>query len=154
MATISPLPQDRTRLSKCPGQDSNLHVAGFEPAPSANWGTRAPLPRVDSNTDRAGFKPAASAMAAQARPYWATRAKYGGGDRVRTCDLLLARQLLPRLSYTPTSPTTACGNRTSTGTLSRCCTAVVLRRHDRYFTDSLGRVRTCDTSLMRRTLSR
>ena len=30
--------------------------------------------------------------------YW----KYGGRDRVRTCDPLLAKQVLSQLSYTPT----------------------------------------------------
>jgi hypothetical protein len=31
--------------------------------------------------------------------------KYGGRDRVRTCDPLLAKQVLSQLSYTPTAAT-------------------------------------------------
>jgi hypothetical protein len=31
-----------------------------------------------------------------------TKEKYGGRDRVRTCDPLLAKQVLSQLSYTPT----------------------------------------------------
>src|ERR1019366_9694731 len=33
---------------------------------------------------------------------FATREKVGGRDRVRTCDPLLAKQVLSQLSYTPT----------------------------------------------------
>jgi hypothetical protein len=32
--------------------------------------------------------------------------KFGGRDRVRTCDPLLAKQVLSQLSYTPTAATT------------------------------------------------
>ena len=77
----------------CPREDSNLHLSGFKPVPSANWGTRAnsltlgaadwirtskiyvlgieclPIasqphfrcPREDSNLHLSGFEPVSSA---------------------------------------------------------------------------------------------
>jgi hypothetical protein len=38
----------------------------------------------------------------ESRKSFAIREKVGGRDRVRTCDPLLAKQVLSQLSYTPT----------------------------------------------------
>src|SRR6266478_2858767 len=69
-------------------------------------GTRNGLPSVARN---AGMKPSFAQKQLQRAPSFARnamafRAKDGGADRNRTCDLLIANETLYQLSYDPNPP--------------------------------------------------
>ena len=52
---------------------------------------------------RNGLEPSTSSVTGWRANRLHHRAKYGGNNRARTCDLLLVRQMLSQLSYAPDS---------------------------------------------------
>ena len=50
---------------------------------------------------RNGLEPSTSSVTGWRANRLHHRAKYGGNNRARTCDLLLVRQMLSQLSYAP-----------------------------------------------------
>ena len=52
-----------------------------------------------------GLEPSTSSVTGWRANRLHHRAKYGGNNRARTCDLLLVRQMLSQLSYAPVSAT-------------------------------------------------
>ena len=51
-----------------------------------------------------GLEPSTSSVTGWRANRLHHRAKYGGNNRARTCDLLLVRQMLSQLSYAPEVP--------------------------------------------------
>jgi hypothetical protein len=75
--------KDHTRKDRCPHANSSFPIALRPPCRARrSRGASAPLPRLDMND---ASRPSVG----------------GGGDRNRTDDLLLAKQALSQLSYTP-----------------------------------------------------
>ncbi len=93
--------KDHTRKGRSPGANFLFPIDLASSRAERSRGASAPLSRLATNAALQRSRGCSRGASAAAAPGDELRSLRGGGDRNRTDDLLLAKQALSQLSYTP-----------------------------------------------------